>query len=189
MGWTPKSIGEYGNHPIFTPGGLLVFWRGLATTLWRGEFLWHRIPLASGPFDNFYFVSSTLLLLSFIAGSLLGGSRVSAETRSVAMFCLAPFALSVALLILFSISYDFGTGLFNYPSHESPYFAQGRLILGALVPFLIVYLSGLESFLGWLRLSFIRLPLLILMVDLVAIAEIVYSLDVFASQYNWYHLL
>lgn len=64
----------------------------------------------------------------------------------------------------------------------------GRLILGALVPFMIMYLSGLESLLDWLRLSFLRLPLLIILVDVMAVAEIVYSLDVFASQYNWFHL-
>jgi 4-amino-4-deoxy-L-arabinose transferase-like glycosyltransferase len=189
MTWTPKSIGEYWHHPIFTPGGLLVFWRGLATTLWRGEFLWHRAALASGPFDSFYFVSSTLLLLSFIVANFFGGQKTPAAMRSAAMFCLPAFVLSVALLILFSISYDFGTGPFNYPSRQSPYFAQGRLILGALVPLLIMYLSGLESLLDWLRLSFLRLPLLIIMVDLMALAEIAYSLDVFTSQYNWFHLL
>jgi hypothetical protein len=64
----------------------------------------------------------------------------------------------------------------------------GRLILGALVLFLIMYLSGLQSLLDWLHLSFLRLPLLILLVDIMAVAQIVYSLDVFASQYNWFHL-
>ena len=42
MGWTPKPLGQYLNHPIFTPGGLLFFCHSLATTLWRGELLWHR---------------------------------------------------------------------------------------------------------------------------------------------------
>ena len=173
MGWTPKSIGEYWHHPIFTPGGWLEFWRGLTTTLWRGEFLWHRVFLTIGPIDEFYFLSSTLLLLSFIVASLRGGRRAPAATRSAAMVCLPLFVLSVAMLILFSISYDFGTGPFNYPSRESPYFTQGRLILGALVPFLIMYLSGLESLLDGLRLSFLRWPLLILLVDLVAITQMI----------------
>ena len=188
MGWTPKSLGQYVNHPIFTPGGLLFFWNSLATTLWRGEFLWHRDTLAVGSMDSFYFLSSTLLLLSFIVGSFRGGGRAPAASRSAAVFCLTPFVLSVALPILFSISYDFGTGPFNYPSRALPYFTQGRLILGVLVPFLIMYLSGLESLLDWLRLGFARLPLLIIMVDVMALTEIVYSLDVFASRYNWFHL-
>jgi hypothetical protein len=51
-----------------------------------------------------------------------------------------------------------------------------------------MYLSGLESLLGWLRLSVLRLPLLIIVVNLTALAEFAYSLDVFASPYNWFHL-
>jgi len=42
--------------------------------------------------------------------------------------------------------------------------------------------------LRWLRLSFARFPVLIILVDLMAISEIAYSMDVFASQYNWFHL-
>ena len=57
-----------------------------------------------------------------------------------------------------------------------------------MVPFLIMYLSGLESLLEWLRLGFLRLPLLIILVDVMVISEIVYSLDVFVSRYNWFHL-
>ena len=59
---------------------------------------------------------------------------------------------------------------------------------GGVGPLLIIYLSGLQSLLDWLHLSFLRLPLLILLVDIMAVAQIVYSLDVFASQYNWFHL-
>ena len=51
-----------------------------------------------------------------------------------------------------------------------------------------MYLSGLESLLEWLRLGFLRLPLLIILVDVMVISEIVYSLDVFVSRYNWFHL-
>ena len=188
MGWTPKSLGQYLNHPIFTPGGFMLFWRGLATTLWRGEFLWHRANLAIGSVDAFYFLSSTLLLLCFITASSFGGEKATAVRCSTAAWCLPPLTLALALLMLFSISYDFGTGPFNTPSRDVPYFTQGRLILAALVPFLIMYLAGLESLLEWLRLSFLRLPLLIIMVNVLAIAEIAYSLEVFASRYNWFHL-
>jgi hypothetical protein len=53
---------------------------------------------------------------------------------------------------------------------------------------LILYLGGLETLLDWLRIGFLRLPLLILVVDAIALCQIMYSMDVFASQYNWYHL-
>ncbi len=188
MTWTPKLLGQYWHHPIFTPGGLVFFWSNLTATIWRGEVLWHRANLAAGPIDIFYLVSSTGFLLTFVIAGLIAGGTARAEIRTAAMFCLPLFAMCVAVLVLFSISFDFGIGTFYYPSRQFPYFTQGRLILGALVPFLIMYLGGLEAILRWLRLSFARIPVLIVLVDLMAISEIAYSMDVFASQYNWFHL-
>jgi hypothetical protein len=51
-----------------------------------------------------------------------------------------------------------------------------------------MYLGGLDVLLGWLRLRFARVPLLIIMVNFMVTSEIVYSMQVFASQYNWFHL-
>ena len=51
-----------------------------------------------------------------------------------------------------------------------------------------MYLGGLEVLLERLRLSFLRVPVLIVIVDSMLITQIVYSMDVFASQYNWFHL-
>ena len=184
--WTPKPLGQYGNHPIFTPRGLAAFWSELVATLWRGENLWHGYPLAAGELDAFYVLSTTLFLLAFLIAAAAGGAKAQVATCWTGMFCLLLFVLSLALIGLCSVSIDFGSCF--YPSRKWPFFSSGRLILGALVPLLIMYLSGLESLLAWLGLSFLRLPLLIILVDLMAIAEIVYSLDVFASQYNWFHL-
>ena len=60
--WTPKPVGQYWNHPIFTPGGFLLFWSRLMTTLWRGEMRWHFTELAAGSMDAFYLLSSTVFL-------------------------------------------------------------------------------------------------------------------------------
>ncbi len=60
--------------------------------------------------------------------------------------------------------------------------------MGSLVPFLIMYLGGLEVLLSRLQLRFFRVPLLILIVSFMFISEMAYSMGVFASQYNWYHL-
>jgi hypothetical protein len=184
--WSSKPLGQYGNHPIFTPGGFLSFWSALVTTFWRGENLWQGYPLAPGPIDTFYVTSTTLCLLAFLIAAVGDGTKANVTTRWASIFCLLMLALSVALLIFCSISVDFGTCF--YPSRKWPFLSSGRLILGALVPLLIMYLSGLESLLDWLRLSFARLPLLLITTGLMAVAEIAYSLDVFASQYNWFHL-
>ena len=92
----------------------------------------------------------------------------------------------MAILILISISFDFGGS--NYPSRQYPYLPCGRYLMGSLVPFLIMYLGGMEVLLGWLRLSFLRVPLLVIIVNFIVISEISYSMQVFASQYNWFHL-
>jgi hypothetical protein len=186
LNWTPKPLGQYGNHPIFTPGGFLAFWSALLTTFWRGEGLWHGHPMAAGHVDTFYVTSTTLCLLAFLIAAVAGRAKADVATWWASVFCLLMLALSLAIMIFCSVSVDFGNCF--YPSRRWPYFSSGRLILASLVPLLIMYLSGLESLLGWLRFSFLRLPLLIIAVDLMAIAAIVYSLDVFASQYNWFHL-
>ena len=186
MTWTPKPLGQYGNHPIFTAAGFVAFWNALLTTFWRGQVMWHGDPLAAGPLDLFYVASSTVFLLVFAIATVAGGANMPRPTRLANAFFLVVFALSVAILIHSSIQVDFGH-CFS-PSRQWPFFSQGRMILGALVPFLIMYLSGLESLLGWLGLRFLRLPLLIILVDVMAVAEIAYSMDVFASPYNWFHL-
>jgi len=97
------------------------------------------------------------------------------------------FALFVAVLIFASIAFDFGDCF--YPSRARPYVTSGRLILGALIPFWIMYLRGLESLLGRLRWKYAPLAALLALVLLMAVSEavLVLSTDVFASPYNWYH--
>ncbi len=187
MTWTPKPFAEYWNHPIFTPRGFFLrFWSELMSTFWQGEFSWHGTRLAAGKMDVFYVVSSTLFLAIFFAGNIVRRGKTDAETRLTAMLCLLMFAVSVAMLILVSISFDFGTDF--YPSRQCPYLTSGRLIMGALVPFLIMYLGGLELLLNRLRMGFARLPVLLVMVGLMTISQIAYTAEVFASRYNWFHL-
>ena len=145
-----------------------------------------RRPAGGRTTNLFYVASSTVFLLVFAIATVAGGANMPRPTRLANAFFLVVFALSVAILIHSSIQVDFGH-CFS-PSRQWPFFSQGRMILGALVPFLIMYLSGLESLLGWLGLRFLRLPLLIILVDVMAVAEIAYSMDVFASPYNWFHL-
>ena len=72
MTWTPKPFAEYWNHPIFTPSGFLLCFRGelIGPPFWRGEFSWHGTRLAAGKMDIFYIVSSTLFLAIFFAGNI-----------------------------------------------------------------------------------------------------------------------
>ena len=147
---------------------------------------WHYTTLAAARIDPFYVLSSTVFLLTFAIAGIANRGSSSAEMRLFVGLGGLLLALSVAILILISVSFDFGTS--NYPSRQFPFLPCGRYLMGSLVPFLIMYLGGLEVLLSWLQLRFFRLPLLILIVISMFIAEIAYSMGVFASQYNWYHL-
>jgi len=185
-GWTPKPVSEYWRHPMFTPGGFAVFWSEFLRTFWRGQMRWHYTALAAGPIDTFYVLSSSLFLLAFAVAAIANRGRMAAEARLFSGLGGLLFVLSLAILVLISISFDFGTS--NYPSRRFPYLPCGRYLLGSLVPFLMMYLGGLEVLLDWLQLRWLRLPLLILMASFMALSEISYSMQVFASHYNWYHL-
>jgi hypothetical protein len=77
------------------------------------------------------------------------------------------------------------------PPASHPYFAQGRLISGVLLPFLLVYVRGLEVATGWLPASAARLAGWLLIGALalaVSISELVLAAPVFASAYNAFHL-
>ena len=184
--WTPKPVSEYWHHPLFTVNGFLYYWSKLLTTLWRGEQFWYGEELAAGPMDVLYFFSSVAFLLAAVGAAIWKRGDDRAETRLAVGLCWLVFALQVAILMQVSVSFDFGTSF--YPSRRFPFAYSGRLVMGSLVPFLILYVAGLDALFRWLRLSFLRVPFLIITVDLILISEVCYSLPVFASQYNWFHL-
>ena len=184
--WTAKPIGQWLDHPIFTAAGLWTFTRFLLQTLWRGEIVWHGQRLASAPADAFY-VFSSLLFCTIAIIPLLKKPREPDRTDLFSRgLSLLAILFSVLFLVYVSIANDFSRVM--YPSKAFPYQASGRLISGALVPFLGLY------FLGWQRL-FSRLPrrwnplwLVGLLAAAVLVSEIVNSRSVFYSLFNWYHL-
>ena len=83
---------------------------------------WYGDDLAAAPIDVFYFVSSTAFLLSYAIAAVAKWGSNPAETRLAAGLCWLLFALSVAILILISVSFDFGTSI--YPSRNCRSFPQ-----------------------------------------------------------------
>jgi hypothetical protein len=183
---TVKPLSEVFNHPIFTPSGFIFFISELTKTFWRGEFIW-RLKIIASPFmDQFYLISSALLI--FV--SIFNLARVNTSSnkpgrfaRKAALFVLVA---SILFLIFLSMRYDFGI-CFN-PSREKPYFTSGRLIAGTILPFLLLYVDGLYRILSRLRLSSILLPVVGVIAAAITISEIVITWPVFASPYNWFHL-
>ncbi len=93
--------------------------------------------------------------------------------------------LSVLLMAWLSISFDFGTC--PYPSREHPYFVSGRLILGALVPFLALYVQGLVANPpdpAWVHPI---VPLLVIALFMF-LSDLADTAPAFASPYNLLHM-
>jgi hypothetical protein len=93
--------------------------------------------------------------------------------------------LGVAFLLWVSISFDFGG--WAYPSSERPYLISGRLIAGALIPFLILFCRGMD----WVGTRFGGRHWLVAAAGLIAlvalVSEFAHSQSVFASTYNGLH--
>jgi hypothetical protein len=77
------------------------------------------------------------------------------------------------------------------PPASRPHFAHGRLISGAIVPFLVLYLRGIQVAVaglpgragpvaGWVCVAAVA--------GVIAVSEISLTRDVFLSAYNWFHL-
>ena len=101
----------------------------------------------------------TLFLVTFLVADVAGGEKIMAgcaSPRRLAYCCLCfPWCSRSSV----SVSFDFGRC--PDPSKASPYLTSGRLITGALVPFVIMYLRGLDVLLGWLRVRRARVPVVV----------------------------
>ena len=95
--------------------------------------------------------------------------------------------IGVIMMIGMSLPYDFQRCM--SPSRVRPYFTGGRLISGTLIPFAAMYLGGLDVIFSGLKMRSLRSLALIVILAAIIIGEIVLSLSVFKSQFNWYHLV
>ena len=187
LGWGRKPFSEWWGHPIFTPWGMWVFVTDLLPTFWRGELAWNRRTLALGGADIFYSVTS----LSCLALACIGWlrRRDAPGPRMAEGLSIAAVASAAAVLIGLSMMFVFGEN--TNPTADRPFFIQGRLVAGVLVPFVLLYVRGIEvgaSVLGP-RLRLRAAWICLMAVAAVAIgSELYLSAEVFASEYNWFHL-
>jgi hypothetical protein len=186
LGWTHKPLDEWWHHPIFTPQGFWIFLSKLLATFWQGEFLWHRQPLALPVVDAIYAISS----IGFVILALIGlrpRSAITTESQRHALwFGFASFIAAIAFLGFLSIIYDFHDCF--YPSREHPYFTSGRLMLGALIPFVLLFVFGLDLALCRVKNHWLRPLMLAGIILSMLVSEIATDWPVFFSQYNWFHM-
>jgi hypothetical protein len=185
LGWTRKPFADWWRHPIFTPRGLWVFWSDLLATFWRGEIKWQNHPLGSPIADGFYAISSLILLCVALVG-IRKRAGLSAFQRQALAIAGLSFLASVVFFALLSIQFDFGSCV--NPSREHPYFASGRLMSGALIPFALLYVYGLERLCRSLGAGRLSLLVLTVIMAVVTTSEIIVNRVAFASEHNWFHL-
>jgi hypothetical protein len=174
------------DHPIFTLHGLAFFWQQTLALFWRGEIVWGHRPLASPGWDFVYGVSSLVFVVVAVAASWTWRRESRSAERSVLATSAALFFLSLAFLATISVVYDFGTCI--YPSRAAPYVISGRLASGSLIPFAVLYVSGLDALLPRRVPAPLRWACLIVPIVWMTVSEIVMSTMVFASPYNWFHM-
>jgi hypothetical protein len=183
--WTHKPPGEWLQHPLFTAPGFWIFLKGNLATLWQGELLWHRQPLANPAVDSTYAVLTLGALAFTLVALLRPRSSFSTPQRAAVTMAFLCFVAMFAFFALLSVKYDFQDCF--YPSRAHPYFTSGRLMLGMFIPFLILFACGLDRLMNLFQNSTKYLLLLALLAFMLA-SEITIDLPVFASEFNWFHL-
>ncbi len=186
LGWTHKSFGEWWHHPIFTPHGLWTFVSGLMATFWQGEFLWHRQPLSLPVVDAIYAISSVGFVGVAVAALLSRSTGATGPQRQALGFGFCCVVAAAAFLGFLSIIYDFQDCF--YPSRAHPYFTSGRLMLGALIPFLLLYLYGMDCALSWIKNRWAKPLVLAGLILFMLISEITIDRMIFSNAYNWFHM-
>ncbi|HEU5396211.1 MAG TPA: DUF2142 domain-containing protein [Verrucomicrobiae bacterium] len=184
--WTVKPFAQWWSHPLFTPRGAWTFLSGLSVTFWQGDILWGQKPLNLPWLNAIYLaLTFTIPVVSIVAvGRMFRRHHSSPETPAIVLSALF-LAAAVAFLALLSIVYDFHDCF--YPSRAHPYFTSGRLMLGALIPFALLFVDGLDRVTRRLG-SRPQWAILAALVLLMLGGEIATDWPVFFSRYNWYHL-
>ncbi|HEV2694827.1 MAG TPA: DUF2142 domain-containing protein [Verrucomicrobiae bacterium] len=184
LNWTNKPPGEWLHHPLFTVHGFWFFLKNTIATFWQGEQLWHFQPLAS-PAVSFTYVALTLgVLATALAALLRPRSGFTTPQRRALSFGFLCGAAMLAFFALLSVKYDFQDCF--YPSREHPFFVSGRLMLGMLIPFLLLFAAGLERLMLNFQMA-TKFFLLVVLLGFMLVCEITADLPVFASQFNWFH--
>jgi len=183
FGWTVKPLGEWLHHPIYSPAGVWAYLCGQLATYWQGEIVWFFQRMTLPLIDAIYTALSLVLLGAALAG--LFSRSNNALQRQALWLCFASFGGILGFFAVMSVVYDFGQCV--CPSRDHPYFSAGRMLLGSLIPFLVLFVYGLDRVLNrWGKSA--KFIALLVMILFMLVFEIAADRPVFFSLFNWYHL-
>jgi branched-subunit amino acid transport protein len=185
LGWTLKPFGQWWEHPIFTHAGLWIFVSGEFQTFWQGEFTWQHQWLVL-PGTGLVYTTFSLAMLAWALPVLW--ARRSDESnllRWALGLGLVCFIAEMGLFAMLSIVYDYHDC--PAPSRSFPYFIAGRLLLGALIPFLLALVYGMDRILKGLKAR-TKIFTLFLCIGVMLSVEVASDWPALFNEYNWFHL-
>jgi hypothetical protein len=186
LGWTAKPLVEFANHPLFTWSGFVYFFSQVIESFWRGEFFWHNKRLAFRLIDALYVGTSILFLTISFVNSIRSRSHITPIRRLMIQIGALMIFLEILQLAFLSLVWDFGDS--PYPSRAIPFFTSGRLMLGCLIPFLLLYVDGLSVLMALIGKRSQLLVTACVLSFIVFGSELLLSQSAYESSFNWFHL-
>lgn len=184
LGWKVKAPFELFSHPLFSAKGAVFFLSELLRTFWRGELVWEMKRLSWNVSDAFYVYSTAALLIISGANAFIRRKEKRFEFF-LSGVCFSCCFTAVVILAYLSIHFDFGKCW--YPSRDNPYFTSGRLISGALVPFLYLYIEGAAAAISMVSKRINPLYVIGMTGAVILLCELCIKAPVFFSQYNFFN--
>ncbi len=186
FGWTVKPFQQMFHHPIFTFHGLAYFLVKLTRSVWHGDYEWYTVNMRSASADWFYVISSALMIVIVIVQLLRHRKQLPDLQRWAEEQALSLVAASVLFLIAISMAFDYHNH--GYPSQLHPFFVSGRIISGALLPFVLIYASGFEWITNRMRRWIPPTVVLACLLLFITASEIHVRKPAFSSPYNFFAL-
>jgi hypothetical protein len=186
LGWTVKPLGEIFDHPLFSFDGLSYFLVNLVQWFWRGEYTWHGETMRWAAADWVYFATSVLMFVAFTVQFFRRWKSASSTQRLAESAALLLVITSVLFMAAISLPFNFPDNL--YPSRTHPFFVSGRIISGVLLPFVLIYVSGMEFLLTPIRKWVPPAAVLVCLMVFITITEFQVRRVAFSSTNNFFAL-
>lgn len=186
LGWTVKPIKEMIRNPLFSLHGLHYFVPALTRRFWRGEYVWRNLEMNSALADRFYLLSSAILLLVFLVEFSRRRRSMSRLSRLAALNAALLVVGSVLFIVAISVPFDYHDCA--YPSRAIPFTTSGRIISGAILPFVLLYAIGLEKITSVFRKWVPPVAVLACIMLFITVSEVRVRSAVFSSPYNFFSL-
>ena len=184
LSWKHKEISEWLNTPFLTFNNQFQFITEILESFWRGEIIWYGKAISESHIDTFYWSSSIIMIFASMFTF-----KNSFQWQKNQLYKAAALSFFSLLLFNYVLSFAFEFPPFNYPSSEKPFFVSGRLLSAALIPFIALYLIGLNTLMTHLKNEKIKLSVLCLLALIITATELSIHYQIFESKYNFFHII